>query len=85
MTKENDLYYLQVHGYSGNSLLWWKKGRCGYTTDVRNAEVFTREQAFAQAEVRPDEDTPWRKDYIDSRVEHSVNSEKVSRRDERAA
>lgn len=81
---ETDLYYLQVKGYSGNSLLWWRKGRHGYTTEVRNAEVFTKDDAFSQQKVRPTEDFPWRKDYIDAHVEHSVNSEKVSRKDEGA-
>lgn len=73
------LYYLQTRGYVGNSLMWWKKGKHGYTTDVRRAHVFTREEAYGQAKVRPTEDFPWRKDYIDANVEHSVNAEVVKR------
>lgn len=77
-------YYLQVRGYAGNSLLWWRKGRCGYTADIKQAEVFTREAAFAQAKMRPTEDFPWRKDYIDERLQHHVNAELVSRKREGA-
>lgn len=74
-----DQYYLQTRGYCGNSLMWWKKGKHGYTTDVRRAHVFTKAEAYGQAKVRPTEDFPWRKDYIDSNVEHSVNAEVVQR------
>jgi len=79
-----ELYYLQVRGYAGNSLLWWRQGRHGYTTDIKQAHVFTRAEAFGQAKVRPTEDFPWRKDYIDQHLQHHVNSETVSRQDEGA-
>lgn len=84
ITKENDLYYLQVKGHSGNSLLWWKDGRHGYTCDIQQAHVFTKKEAFGQAKVRPHDDIPWRKDYIDTHLQHHVNSETVSRKAEGA-
>jgi len=83
-TEDDDLYYLQTRGHVGNSYLWWKRGRHGYTTDVAQAEVFTKEQAFAQAKVRPTEDFPWRKAYIDAHVTRQINSEHVSRKHEGA-
>jgi hypothetical protein len=81
-TTDQHLYYLQVRGYAGNSLLWWKNGRHGYTADIKQAHVFTKEEAFAQAKVRPTEDFPWKKGYIDAHLQHHVNSETVSRKDE---
>lgn len=77
-------YYLQVRGYAGNSLLWWRRGSQGYTADIRQAEVFTHAAAFAQASMRPHQDFPWRKDYVDAHLQHHVNSECVSRTDEGA-
>lgn len=75
------LYYLQARGFSGNSLLWWKKGRHGYTAEIRDAEVFSKEAAFSQAKSRPDVDFPWRKDYIDARISHTIDSQKCHRSD----
>lgn len=80
----SDLYYLQTRGHVGNSYLWWKEGKHGYTIDIQQAHVFTKEEAYGQAKVRPTEDFPWRKDYIDAHVEFHVNSEKVSRQDPNA-
>jgi len=46
-----DEFYLQC-GYSGNDLLFWKKGRSGYTTNLDDAHVFTRKEALGQHAVR---------------------------------
>ncbi len=37
-------YYLQdKRSYVGNDMLWWAKDGSGYTTDLRNAHVFSQE------------------------------------------
>lgn len=74
----DELYYMQAVGHCGNSLLWWKKGRCGYTCDIQQAHVFTRDEALRQHRTRPDVDFPWRKSYIDGLVQLHVNVETVS-------
>lgn len=79
-----ELFYLQTRGHVGNCFLWWKKGRHGYTCDIKQAHIFTREEAFGQAKIRPDVDFPWRKSYIDAHVVLHINSELVSRNDEGA-
>jgi hypothetical protein len=76
-------YYLQARD-SGNLMLWWRKGRHGYTTDIDQAHIFTKEEAFAQARVRPSEDFPWRKYYIDQHLINVVNSQHVNRTDAEA-
>lgn len=78
----DNLYYLQ-NGYSGNQILWWKEGRRGYTTDIELAHVFTYLEAKAQHESRST-DIPWRKDYIDSKIKRTVNSEHISLKDKDA-
>lgn len=83
MSDDEPLYYMQT-GFSGNSLLWWREGRAGYTTDIKRAHVFSKSEAYSQAKVRPGVDQPWRKDYIDQHLEHHVNNERVSRTDEGA-
>ena len=78
-TEEQDLYYLQTKGYSGDSYLWWRLGKHGYTADIKQAHVFTKAEAFAQHECRPHQDIPWRKDFIDANVQFHVSSERVRR------
>jgi hypothetical protein len=79
-TDQQDLYYMQTKGYSGDSLLWWRQGKHGYTVDIKQAHVWSKTDAFRQHECRPDQDFPWRKEYIDAHLQHSVSSEHVSRR-----
>jgi len=37
--------YIQVEGYVGNAMCWWRKGGGGYTCDIREAEMFPVEEA----------------------------------------
>lgn len=82
--QSNDLYYMQVTGHCGNSLLWWRNGRHGYTLDIQQAHVFTRDEAMRQHRTRPTEDFPWRKDYIDAHIQHHVHCELVDAKEGRA-
>lgn len=50
--------WLLQNGYVGNSVLWWKRGMRGYTTNIDKAHIFTEEEAFSQHKVR-NEDKPW--------------------------
>jgi hypothetical protein len=82
---EHDEYYLQdKRQMVGNSMYWWRKNGAGYCCDVREAHVYTREQAFAQHRCR-DTDIPWPKAYIDARVAHHVDFQRVDLELARAA
>lgn len=84
LSADQGLCYMQVKGYSGNSLLWWRKGKSGYTCDIQQAHVFTHDEAMRQHRMRPDVDFPWRKEYIDARVQLHVNVETISPKEGRA-
>lgn len=60
------MYYLQnkASGYDGNHLIFWRKGKAGYTTSLAEAHVFSKEDAFSQNRCR-DTDIPWSKKYLD--------------------
>lgn len=74
MTK---LYYLQESTSTvGNSLLFWAKDDCGYTTDLDKAQVYTEEQAMSRHKNR-ETDIPWLKEYIDKHIQKSVNCQHV--------
>jgi hypothetical protein len=75
----DDEYYLQdSRSYVGNDILFWAKDGNGYTTDIRNAHVYTKEKAVAQHHRR-ETDIPWPKDYIDARTRPAVDMQYVKR------
>lgn len=77
----SELYYLQdKRDYVGNSMLWWREGGGGYTCDIREAGVFSKEAAYSQHRCR-DTDIPWPKDYIDARISHHIDMQKCKRKD----
>lgn len=49
-------YFLQdSRQVVGNDMLFWAQGRCGYTTNLDKAHVFTLEEALDERET----DIPW--------------------------
>ena len=72
----NNQYYLQdKRSYVGNDILWWaEKG--GYTTDISEAEIFTKESAVKQHQCR-ETDIPWPKEYIDQKTRPAVDMQYV--------
>lgn len=78
-TTEDDLYYLQdKRTYVGNCVLWWAKGKAGYTSNLNEAHMFTKDEAFRQHECR-ETDLPWPKAYIDARSAPTVDMQKIRR------
>ena len=67
-----DFYLQDSRSYTGNDLMWWAKGGRGYTTDLREAEVFTRESAQRQHRARPT-DIPWPAEYIQAKAKPVVD------------
>ncbi|WP_137923907.1 hypothetical protein [Cupriavidus sp. 2SB] len=74
-----DLYYLQdSRSHVGNDMLWWCPNGAGYTTDLRKAAVYTREEAQAKHDSRAT-DIPWPKAYIDGKTRPAVDMQYVRR------
>lgn len=57
-------------------LFWAKRG--GYTSDLRKAKVFTKEDAESYGRIRPT-DIPWPKEYIDSKSRPAVDFQYVNK------
>lgn len=75
----SELFYLQdSRSYVGNDVMWWALGGNGYTTDLRQAQVYTKEDAQAMHNAR-ESDIPWPKDYIDSKTRPAVDFQYLSR------
>lgn len=74
-----DEFYLQdCRSYVGNDMLFWAKNGNGYTTDLRLAHVYTKEEAVRQHQSR-ETDIPWPKDYIDAKTRPAVDMQYVKR------
>jgi hypothetical protein len=73
----SDQYYLQdSRSYVGNDVVWWAKDGKGYTTDLRLAHIYTKEQAVAHHESRSS-DIPWPKEYIDNKTRPAVDMQYI--------
>lgn len=68
-----DEYYMQESLSCGENMLFWKTGKSGYTQNVGQAHVFSKNEAFRQNRVRSS-DKPWPKDFIDSLISGTVNT-----------
>lgn len=65
-------YYLQDNRtFQGNYMMWWAKGRQGYTSNIQNAHVFTAEE-LAEMSLR-NSDIIWNCDYINSKIKHCID------------
>lgn len=68
-----NLFYIQDSRSSvGNNVLWWAKHGNSYTTNLAEAEVFTKEEAVRQHESRIT-DIPWPKAYVDGKARPVVD------------
>lgn len=73
-----DRFYLQdSRSNLSDRLMFWREGG-GYTSNVREAEVFTRERAVNLHENR-ESDIPWPADYVDARTHSAVDMQYVDR------
>lgn len=76
---DKDEYYLQdSRSYVGNDMLFWAKNGHGYTTDLHQAHVYSKEDAVRQHLSR-ETDIPWPKAYIDARWRPAVDMQYVNR------
>ncbi|WP_429268884.1 hypothetical protein [Paraburkholderia sp. EB58] len=77
----NELFYLQdSRSYVGNDVLWWAWHGKGYTTDLRKAHVYTKEEAQSMHDARST-DIPWPKDYIDAKTRPAVDMQYIKRKE----
>lgn len=78
MSKADEFYLQDSRSYVGNDMLFWAKDGKGYTTDMNNAEVYSKDDAVAQHQRR-ESDIPWPKSYIDARTRPAVDMQYVKR------
>lgn len=69
-----ELFYVQdkTRGYVGNCIVWWKHNDRGYVCDIKQAKVFTKEEAVKICKPAGDL-WMWPKKYIDERIQHHID------------
>ena len=64
---EEERFYLQdSRSFCGNDALWWRVGGKGYTSDLREAAIYTKDEAQRMHKAR-DTDIPWPVSYINTK------------------
>ncbi len=74
---DDQLFYWQSYGYVGNALSLWRIGSSGYTTDINEAQQYTKEQTLGQLGCRRDQDTFWRVEDLHKAVIEVVDSQRI--------
>lgn len=69
---ETEFYLQDSRQYVGNDMLFWKADGNGYTTNLAEAQIYTKEAAQAQHNMRHS-DIPWPRSYIDRRLRPVVD------------
>lgn len=59
------LYYIQTTGFHGNSCIWWGKNSRGYTSNIKEAGMYTEKEAKDICATSPSQ-RAWPVEYIDS-------------------
>jgi len=73
-------YYLQdTRQYVGNCILFWSKGNAGYTCNLDNAAVFTKEEAYRRHKNRKS-DIPRLKSKMDKIALRHVDMQLLNKR-----
>lgn len=69
-----DLYCIQNRGFVGNCLRWWRPNGSGYTCNLDDAWMVSKEKADEICRIRRGEDVAWPVASADLRAERHVRT-----------
>ena len=76
--KDNDMFYVQdSRQYVGNSVLWHALNGNGYTTNIKNAQKYTKEQIIKKFQNGRDSDIIWSAKHIDANASYHVDAQNL--------
>lgn len=79
--KKPAFFYIQNRdaGFLGNAIMFWRKGCCGYTADLNNAEIFSEQEAERICKGSPKQHIAWPVEHIDNNkgIQRIVDSQYV--------
>lgn len=74
---KDEMYYIRARGYAGDCLLWWRKGRCGYTANLDEALVVDADEAASITSERDRQDEAYLVSEIDRIAVRHADSERL--------
>lgn len=76
--KDNDMFYVQdSRQYVGNSVLWHALNGGGYTTDIKKAHKYTKDEIIKQFSNCRYSDIIWSAKHIDANVSYHVDAQNL--------
>lgn len=70
-------FYVQ-HGFVGNSILWWATNGNGYTTNIDNAQVYSKDEILSKFVNKRSTDYIWLASHVNSKISKHVDSQHVN-------
>lgn len=71
-------YYIQdTRSYVGNAVVWWRHQGKGYTTNIDEAGLFTRQRA-ARIQANRATDKAWPEEAVQSAIRRYVDAQGLS-------
>jgi len=77
---DTQMFYWASYSYASNCPNFWAKGSAGYTTDIDNAEVYTKEQTLEQLKCDRAQDVFYPIESVQDAIYRSVDSQKIKTR-----
>ena len=72
-------FYIQdSRNYVGNSMVWWRRGNVGYTTNIDEAGIYSEEEAIQMHQNR-ESDMMWPVEFINTIIERHVDVQNCNR------
>lgn len=70
-------YFYVQNGFVGNSVCFWRKKSAGYTTEIDNAEMFSKNEILEKFVNGREEDIIWAATHINEIISRHVNANKL--------
>ncbi len=77
---EDEMFYVQdARSYVGNSILWWGLGNCGYVTQLKDAQKYTKSDILTQFSDGRETDIIWLASHVEQNIRTHVDSQYLKR------
>ena len=72
----DEMYYVQdSRSYCGNSVFWWAKESRGYTTELNNAEKYTKDEIVKRFLNGRDSDVIWKASHVEKHIRTHIDAQ----------
>lgn len=77
---DDEQYYVQdARNYVGNAVLWWGLNSCGYVTDLKKAQKYTKEEIVSKFGEGRETDIIWPASHVEGAIREYVDMQGLKR------